>query len=61
MAKYSLIEPAIEKLTEVAFICHQMLFFEDLFKRYKDPKDEAESIRYKDILKSWLQNNLKKE
>lgn len=60
MAEYRLIEPSIEKLREVAFITHQMLFFEDQFKRYKDPKDEKEAVRYKEELGYWHKRNLEK-
>jgi hypothetical protein len=60
MAAYKVVEPSIEKLTEIAYITYQMLWFEDQFRRYKDYKDEEEYLKYKDHLKSWHERNLQK-
>lgn len=58
MASYKVIDPSFDKLTEIARITYQMLYYEKLFKRYKDPKDEQEFLDYKSQLEKWHEKNL---
>lgn len=58
MAAFKLVEPSIEKLTELAYISYQMLWYEDQFKRYKDARDEQKAIEFKEHLKQWHKRNL---
>lgn len=58
MASFKVVEPSIDKLTDLARISYQMRWYEKRFKSYKDPADEREAIKYKEELDAWHKKNL---
>lgn len=58
MAAYQLIEPSIEKLTQLSYITYQLRYYEKLFKAYKDAKDEAKANEFREHLDNWHKDNL---
>jgi len=60
MAAFKILEPSIDKLTELAYITYQMLYYEDQFRRYKDSQDEKKALEYREHLSHWHKRNLEK-
>ena len=60
MASYKLIEPSIDKLRELACITWNLRYYEERFRRYKDPEDEKSAAEYRLHLDNWHTDWLKR-
>ncbi len=53
MASYRVIDPSLEKLSDLARITKNLRFYEDQFRRYKDHEDEKKADKYRADLDKW--------
>ena len=60
MASYTVIEPSIDKLTELAKLSFNLRYYEKQFAEFCHPEDEKLAIKYRMAIDKWHNTWLKK-
>lgn len=60
MATYTFKNIDTGTLVEPIKFAYYLRYYEDQFRRYKDPKDEQEANKYRELLDEWFKDNLNK-
>lgn len=60
MAKYIVNKNAIQDIEYLAFLCHQLRFYERSFEEWANQSDADQVKNYKALMDDWLKNNVVK-
>jgi len=60
MASYTVIEPSIDKLTELAKLSFNLRYYEKQFAEFRNPEDEKQAVKYRMAIDKWHNTWLKK-